>query len=238
MRASGQWSVVSGQWSVVGGDRPVRRLYRQLATGNWQLATACLLLLLAGCTRDGQFQAISMWNESRLKPLEALPDRGENSSSRPLVPGSVPRGSPAPDDPTINAQSGGKLVTSFPIAVTPAVLARGQERFNIYCSPCHSRVGNGEGMIVQRGFPHPPDYKIQRLVTSPVGHFYDVMTNGYGVMYSYASRVPPKDRWAIAAYIRVLQNVDRRVIPETRYRQERLRGRQTGMGTRPVPPGQ
>ncbi len=86
-----------------------------------------------------------------------------------------------------------------------AVLQRGRERFNIYCSPCHSVVGDGDGMIVRRGFPHPPDYTEDRLVKAPLQHFYDVITNGYGAMYPYAARVAPNDRWAIAAYIRALQ---------------------------------
>ena len=85
------------------------------------------------------------------------------------------------------------------------MLERGQERFDIYCSPCHGRTGEGNGMIVQRGFPAPPSYHIERLRKAPVGHFFDVITQGYGVMYSYAQRVEPEDRWAIAAYIRALQ---------------------------------
>ena len=89
--------------------------------------------------------------------------------------------------------------------VTPALLARGQERFRIYCTPCHSELGDGHGMIVQRGFPPPPSYHIDRLRQAPVQHFYDVITNGYGAMYSFANRVQPADRWAIAAYIRALQ---------------------------------
>jgi mono/diheme cytochrome c family protein len=113
-------------------------------------------------------------------------------------------------------------------------LERGQLRFNVYCVPCHSRLGDGQGMIVQRGFPHPPDYAIRRLRKAPVGHFFDVMTNGYGVMYSYASRVPPNDRWAIAAYIRVLQ-AKRPEVPAEEFREERLRARQTGL--RQVPRG-
>ena len=86
-----------------------------------------------------------------------------------------------------------------------ALLERGQQRFDIYCSPCHSRVGDGDGMIVQRGFPHPPSYFIDRLIKAPDQHFYDVITHGYGAMYSYADRVEPADRWAIIAYIRALQ---------------------------------
>ncbi len=178
-----------------------------------------------------------MWNESRLKPLEESPMPGEQSSSRPLPPGTLARGEVPANDPFNTGRSGNQLMTTPPMAVTPALLARGQDRFNIYCSPCHSRVGNGEGMIVARGFPHPPDYKIARLRGAPIGHFVDVMTHGYGVMYSYASRVPPEDRWAIASYIRVLQSVNRPVIPESRYQAQRVRARATGIGTRPVSGG-
>jgi mono/diheme cytochrome c family protein len=92
-----------------------------------------------------------------------------------------------------------------PPSVTLALLERGQERFRIYCTPCHSELGDGHGMIVQRGFPTPPSYHIDRLRAAPVEHFYDVIAHGYGAMYSYANRVQPADRWAIAAYIRALQ---------------------------------
>ncbi len=92
-----------------------------------------------------------------------------------------------------------------PPPVTLALLERGQERFRIYCTPCHSELGDGHGMIVQRGFPAPPSYHIARLRDAPVQHFFDVMTHGYGAMYSFANRVQPADRWAIAAYIRALQ---------------------------------
>ncbi len=86
-----------------------------------------------------------------------------------------------------------------------ALLQRGQERYRIYCTPCHSELGDGHGMIVQRGFPQPPSFQSQRLRAAPPAHFYDVMTNGYGRMYSFAARIAPRDRWAIAAYIRALQ---------------------------------
>ncbi|MBV8399187.1 MAG: cytochrome c [Acetobacteraceae bacterium] len=92
-----------------------------------------------------------------------------------------------------------------PPPLTAALLQRGQERFRIYCTPCHSELGDGHGMIVQRGFPPPPDYTIQRLLDAPNQHFYDVITNGHGAMYSFADRVQPADRWAITAYIRALQ---------------------------------
>jgi mono/diheme cytochrome c family protein len=92
-----------------------------------------------------------------------------------------------------------------PPPVTLALLQRGQERYRIYCTPCHSELGDGNGMIVQRGFPAPPSYHIDRLRAAPTAHFYDVISNGYGVMYSFADRVRPADRWAIAAYVRALQ---------------------------------
>jgi len=97
-------------------------------------------------------------------------------------------------------------VTAFPFPITAEVLARGQERFNIYCSPCHGRLGTGLGMVTQRGFKRPPpSYHIDRLRASPVGYFYDVITNGFGLMQDYAAQIEPRDRWAIVAYIRVLQ---------------------------------
>jgi mono/diheme cytochrome c family protein len=92
-----------------------------------------------------------------------------------------------------------------PPPLTLALLQRGQQRFRIYCTPCHSELGDGNGMVVQRGFPHPPSYMEDRLVKAPTRHFYDVMTDGHGVMYSFAGRISPHDRWAIAAYIRALQ---------------------------------
>ncbi len=99
----------------------------------------------------------------------------------------------------------GVAVDAFPFPITRQDLERGRERYNIFCSPCHDYTGSGHGMVVQRGFPPPPSYHIDRLRNAPVGHFFDVMTNGYGTMYSYASRVSVEDRWRIAAYIRALQ---------------------------------
>jgi mono/diheme cytochrome c family protein len=100
---------------------------------------------------------------------------------------------------------GTNLVQTLPIALSREVLERGRERYNIYCAVCHGATGEGNGMIPQRGYPAPPSYHIDRLRQAPIGHFFDVMTQGYGIMYSYASRVAPEDRWAIAAYIRTLQ---------------------------------
>ncbi|HET7401270.1 MAG TPA: cytochrome c, partial [Usitatibacter sp.] len=95
--------------------------------------------------------------------------------------------------------------SAMPYPVTLALLQRGQERYGIYCVPCHSPLGDGDGMVARRGFPHPPSYHIDRLRRAPDRHFYDVITNGYGVMYAYGDRVAPPDRWAIVAYIRALQ---------------------------------
>jgi mono/diheme cytochrome c family protein len=109
------------------------------------------------------------------------------------------------DDAFYTGKIGTNLVTTFPFAITREVLLRGQERFDIYCAPCHGRTGDGNGMIPQRGYPVPPSYHIDRLRAAPVGHLFDVISRGYGVMYSYGARVEPDDRWAIVAYIRALQ---------------------------------
>jgi mono/diheme cytochrome c family protein len=138
-----------------------------------------------------------------LKPSNFFQDN--HMASRPLVPHTVARGQLDADETFYRGKVGTNLVEEFPIPITRQTLERGQERFNIYCSPCHGRTGEGNGMIVHRGFPAPPSYHIDRLRNAPVGHFFDVITQGYGVMYSYAERVKPADRWAIAAYIRALQ---------------------------------
>jgi mono/diheme cytochrome c family protein len=125
-----------------------------------------------------------------------------------LNPYELPYGSrlawPAQPPPNIVARDA-TFGEPSPPPVTTALLQRGQQRYAIYCTPCHGQAGDGNGMIVQRGFPHPPSYHIDRLKNAPVKHFYDVITHGYGIMYPYADRVEPSDRWAITAYIRALQ---------------------------------
>jgi mono/diheme cytochrome c family protein len=121
------------------------------------------------------------------------------------VEGTVARGQLRLDDHLYTGKVDGKLVATFPFPITHADLERGRDRYNIYCAPCHDSTGHGRGMIVLRGFPPPPSYHIPRLREAPVGHFFDVITNGLGNMYSYASRVSPEDRWRIIAYIRALQ---------------------------------
>jgi len=169
------------------------------------LAGTAALMVLPGCTRDGKVQWVSMWNDSRYKPMEPSPAFNNGSSSQAPVAGTVARGQLQENDALYTGRSNGKMVSVSPIPITEKVLQRGQERYNIFCAPCHGRDGKGDGMIVKRGFAPPPDYRIARLRNAPIGHYYDVITNGYGAMYSYAARVKPNDRWAIAAYIRVLQ---------------------------------
>jgi mono/diheme cytochrome c family protein len=162
------------------------------------MATIVVLAGSLGCNQ-------MMNDEPRYKPLAASDFFTDRQSARPEVPGTIPRGPLHFDKAFYTGQSNGLPIETFPIPVTHALLVRGQERFDIFCSPCHGRVGNGDGMVVERGFAPPPSYHIDRLRAAPVGRFFDVMTNGLGAMPAYASRVPPSDRWAIAAYIRALQ---------------------------------
>lgn len=192
------------------------------------LATlAVTVVVLGGCER-GMHQ---MYDQPRYGPLAPSPLFADGSSSRPQPPGTMPRsaggaaasssgrnGALSEEPPATPAHvigaDGRDLLTgqaalasgaSNPLPVTPELLARGAERFEIYCAPCHNRNGDGDGMIVRRGFPAPPSYHTERLRQAPDSHFYDVITSGYGAMYPYADRIAPGDRWAIVAYIRALQ---------------------------------
>ena len=164
----------------------------------WTGAFAVLAILLAGCRLD-------MHDQPKFKPLRENDFYSDLRSSRPLIGGTVARGQLNEDTYLHTGFVNGKEGDVMPFPATREVLERGRERFNIYCSPCHSQLGDGNGMIVQRGFKRPPSYHIDRLRKAPIGHFYNVMTNGYGAMADYASQIPVSDRWAIAAYIRVLQ---------------------------------
>jgi cytochrome c553 len=171
---------------------------RRVARG---LSVACLgviVLLLAGCRMDMHIQP-------KYLPYEPTDFFSDGRSERQPVPGTVARGQLRVDELLYSGTENGVESNRFPFPITRADLERGRERFNVYCTPCHDYTGSGRGMIVQRGFPQPPSYHIQRLRDAPVGHFYQVMTNGFGAMYSYAARIDPADRWRIAAYIRVLQ---------------------------------
>jgi hypothetical protein len=174
------------------------RVYPLFSIHYLLVSTACLLLL-TGCWFD-------MRQQPKVKPLEPSDFFLDGQSARPLLPNTVAQGHLELDTQFYEGKNeDGTLVEIFPLEITPEVMERGQEQYNIFCSPCHGAVGNGQGMIVQRGFQAPPSFHIPRLREAPPGHFFDVMTNGFGAMYSYASRVPPEDRWAITAYIQALQ---------------------------------
>jgi hypothetical protein len=161
----------------------------------WALSS---LLLFGGCRQD-------MHDQPRYEPLEASSFFADGRASRPLLPGTVARGQLRTDSHFYTGKVDGQPVATLPVPFTRALLERGRERYDIYCAPCHDRTGAGLGMIVRRGFRRPPSLHIERLRDASTGHFVDVMSNGFGVMTDYAASVSPRDRWAIAAYIRVLQ---------------------------------
>jgi Cytochrome C oxidase, cbb3-type, subunit III len=181
----------------------MRRLFSTLRAGTrvqgrTLLVGAVLALSAAGCRLDMHIQP-------KYKPLDPSTFFADGRSARPPVAGTVARGHLETDELFFTGKINGVVADEFPFPITRQDLERGRQRFNIFCAPCHGFTGNGQGRIVERGFPPPPSYHIPRLMKAPVGHFFDVMTNGYGTMYSYAGRVPPDDRWRIAAYIRALQ---------------------------------
>jgi mono/diheme cytochrome c family protein len=168
------------------------------------------LLALSGCHWD-------MWDQDKYEPLEGGDFFGEGeTSSRTLVAGVVPYNAPRLDDHLYAGRDeNGDLVTELPaeVPLTKANLERGRERYEIFCSPCHGADGQATGMIVKRGFPAPPSYLDQRLLEAPIGYFFDVPTNGFGRMYSYATRISVEDRWRIAAYVKTLQ-LSQNALPE------------------------
>ena len=156
------------------------------------------VLALAACRQD-------MHDQPRFKPLARSDFYSDLRSARPPVEGTVARGQLHEDSYFYTGKMGNAPGDYMPFAVNEEVLARGQERFNIYCSPCHSELGDGNGVIVQRGYRAPPSYHTERLRKAPLGYFFDVMTNGFGAMPDYASQISAQDRWNIVAYIRALQ---------------------------------
>lgn len=157
-----------------------------------------LVVLMAACRQD-------MHDQPKYKPLSASALFEDGRSARPLVDGTVARGQLRDDDLLYTGRDGEEPAKRFPFPITSEVLERGRERYNIYCTPCHGVLGDGNGMVIQRGFRQPPPFHIDRLREAPPGHYFDVVTNGFGAMASYASRIPVKDRWAIIAYVRALQ---------------------------------
>lgn len=162
------------------------------------LAVALLAASVAGCRQD-------MHDQPKYKPLKSSAFFEDGRDSRPLIADTVARGHLDDDALLYTGKTGTSFADEFPFPVTNDVLARGQERFNIYCTPCHDRTGGGNGMIVRRGYRRPPSFHIDRLRAQPAGYFFDVITHGFGVMPDYASQVPVDDRWAIVSYIRALQ---------------------------------
>jgi mono/diheme cytochrome c family protein len=175
------------------------------------LLAAAGAAVLSGCRQD-------MQNQPKFIPLRSSEFYSDRRSARYPVPGTVPQLEDKvadqqqldPGSYYLTGKHGNAYGNELPLdANTPeklkSVLARGQQRYNIYCTPCHSLVGDGNGMIVQRGFKRPPSFHVQRLRNAPLGYFYDVISNGFGGMPDYGSQVQPADRWKIAAYIRALQ---------------------------------
>jgi mono/diheme cytochrome c family protein len=146
-----------------------------------------------------------MHNQPKYRPLRASSFFDDGSSARPLVEGTIARGTLQIDAAFFTGKNGAMLVSELPFPVTPAVVDRGQQRFNIYCTPCHGVTGAGDGMVTQRGYPQPPSFHIDRLRNIEAGYFFDVMTNGFGRMPDYRAQITPRDRWNIVAYLRALQ---------------------------------
>lgn len=163
------------------------------------LMTACaaaFLFLTAGC----QYLRQDMANQPKNRPLSPSEFFPDGRSERPLVENTVAHGSIANDELFVPKDS-----NAFPLPVSPELLERGEERYKIFCAPCHGLQGDGNGMIAIRGMKHPPTYHQDRLRQAANGYFYDNITNGFGAMYGYSAQIPPRDRWAIIAYVRALQ---------------------------------
>ena len=167
-----------------------------------------VLFVLSACRRD-------MADQPRYRTYQSNEFFADGAAARPLPANTVARGNLREDTLFFTGRTeSGELSTVFPASVTRETLGRGRERYGIACAPCHGATGDGRGMVAQRGFPAPPTFHQPRLRDAPVGHFYEVMTKGYGLMYSAAPRVTPGDRWAIAAFLRVLQQRENTPLAE------------------------
>jgi mono/diheme cytochrome c family protein len=156
------------------------------------------LLSLPACRQD-------MQDQPRYQPFERSAFFADRRASRPLLPGTVARGQLHENVVLQTGKSEAGFTQEIPVTMDRALLDRGRERFDIFCSPCHDRTGSGRGMIVRRGYKQPTSFHTDRLREMPAGYLFHVITNGFGVMPGYAAQVPPADRWAIVAYVRVLQ---------------------------------
>ena len=162
------------------------------------MLTSVAIFAIAGCRQQ-------MADQPHQRPLEPSNFFDDGMASRPVEPGTVARAGKEQNGLRFHSKVDGKLVDTFPFEVTMEVLARGQERYEIFCSPCHDRLGTGQGMIVRRGFTPARSFHDPRLRDAPAGHFFEVMTQGFGQMPSYANQISEQDRWAVIAYIRALQ---------------------------------
>jgi mono/diheme cytochrome c family protein len=182
-------------YEAMDGKITGKRIWRQITV---LLLSAAGLLLLGSCRLDMQVQP-------KFIPLRENDFFADHRSARTPVVGTIARGQLEDDSLLYSGMVNGKPADQFPFAISTNDLERGRERFNIFCAPCHSQLGDGNGMVVQRGFSKPPSYYDPRLMKAPVGHFFNVMTNGWGAMADYSAQIPVADRWRIAAYIRALQ---------------------------------
>ncbi len=185
-------SVSSRGWGPASADK-----CRQ---SRWKRPSLVLiaLVLLSACRQD-------MHNQPKYRGLRGSAFFADGSSARPLVEGTIARGTLQTDEAFFTGKNGKVEVTEMPFPVDEKVLDRGEQRFNIYCTPCHDKTGSGRGMVVQRGYRQPPSFHDDRLRAVAIGHFFDVMTNGFGAMPDYRVQISPRDRWNISAYIRALQ---------------------------------
>lgn len=209
----------------------MRQVTGKQGAGRRLALVALLPLALAGCRQD-------MHDNPRHEPLEASRVFGDQSAARPLVEGTVPRGHLNADDFLHTGKVDGMPVSEFPFAITRQELDRGQDRFNVYCAPCHSRLGDGRGMVVQRGYRQPPSFHIDRLRDAPPGYVFDVITNGFGVMPDYRAQLTVEDRWAVVAYLKALQlsqNATMADVPEAERGQLAAPGTAPGSQHAPAP---
>lgn len=187
----------SARESGATGFSPSTSRQAKACRSTW-LLLAFLLILTSGCRQK-------MANQPQYDPLEPSAFFEDGMSARPRLAGTVARGELSTNPFFDTGKVNGAIADGYPMPVTMAVVNRGQQRYDIYCSECHSRTGDGNGMIPARGYRRPPSFHTATLRTAPTGHFFDVMTNGFGAMPPYKTMIPPADRWAIVAYIRALQ---------------------------------
>ena len=180
----------AGTVATVGG-RTSRR-------ARWGATLVLLMATAPACRQD-------MHDQPRQEPLEASAFFADGRASRPPVAGTVARGHLNEDEHLYLGKVGGEFVETFPLPITMEVMTRGRERYDIFCAPCHDRLGTGQGMVVKRGFTGPVSFHDQRLKESRAGYIYDVIAHGFGRMSGYAAQIPVEDRWAIVAYVRALQ---------------------------------